>query len=167
VHTVKRWLQILENLYVVFSVRPWHRNIARSLLKEAKYYFYDTGAVADAGADAGVVFENAVACALHRELHLTEDTTGHRTSLHFLRDKEKREVDFLVVVGKKPRQLVEATLADDIFSKALSHFRQFLPGVEVLQVVRTLRHAQTDSMRSMRMVRAVDYLATLSFTATA
>jgi uncharacterized protein len=167
VHTVKRWLQILENLYVVFSVRPWHRNIARSLLKEAKYYFYDTGAVADAGADAGVVFENAVACALHRELHLTEDTTGHRTSLHFLRDKEKREVDFLAVVGKKPRQLVEAKLADDTFSKALSHFRQFLPGVEVLQVVRTLRHAQTDSMRTMRMVRAVDYLATLSFAATA
>jgi predicted AAA+ superfamily ATPase len=45
VHTVKHWLQILENLCVVFSVRPYHRNIARSLLKEPKYYFYDTGAV--------------------------------------------------------------------------------------------------------------------------
>jgi uncharacterized protein len=161
VHTVKRWLQILENLYVIFAVRPWHRNIARSLLKEAKYYFYDTGAVADAGADPGVVFENAVACALQRELHLTEDTTGHKTSLHFLRDKEKREVDFLTVINKKPRQLVEAKLADDTFSKALGHFGRFLPGVEILQVVRTLRRAQTDSTRTMRMLPAVDYLANL------
>jgi len=45
VHTVKHWLQILENLCVIFAVRPYHRNIARSILKEAKYYFYDTGAV--------------------------------------------------------------------------------------------------------------------------
>ena len=164
VHTVKRWLQILENLYVVFAVRPWHRNVARSLLKEAKYYFYDTGAVADTGADPGVVFENAVACALQRELHLTEDMTGHRTALHFLRDKDKREVDFLAVVGKKPQQLVEAKLADDTFSKALGHFQRFLPGVETLQVVRTLRRAQTDAARTMRMVPAAEYLETLELT---
>ncbi|MET0592901.1 MAG: ATP-binding protein [Polyangiaceae bacterium] len=162
VHTVKRWLQILENLYVIFAVRPWHRNIARSLLKEAKYYFYDTGAVADAGADAGAVFENAVACALQRELHLVEDTTGHRTALHFIRDKEKREVDFLAVVGKKPRQLVEAKLADDTFSKALGHFRRFVPGVEAIQVVRTLARAKSDPERQMRMVPAVEYLGKLS-----
>ena len=64
---------------------------ARSLLKEAKYYFYDTGAGAQAGADAGAVLENAVACALHRELHLAEDQSGSKATLGFLRDKEKRE----------------------------------------------------------------------------
>ena len=97
-----------------------------------------------------------------RELHLTEDTTGHKTSLHFLRDKEKREVDFLAVIGKKPRQLVEAKLADDTFSKALGHFRRFLPGVEILQVVRSLTRGQSDAARTMRMVPAVEYLANLS-----
>ena len=70
VHTVKHWLQILENLYVIFPVRPYSKKIARSLLKESKYYFYDTGAVADAGAEPGAVLENAVAAALLRELHL-------------------------------------------------------------------------------------------------
>jgi predicted AAA+ superfamily ATPase len=40
--TVKRWLTILENMYVIFRVGPFHRNIARSILKAPKYYFYDT-----------------------------------------------------------------------------------------------------------------------------
>lgn len=78
-HTVKHWLQILENLYVLFPVRPYHRNIARSIVKEPKYYFYDTGAVANAGADPGAVLENAVACALLRELQLVEDQEGRKS----------------------------------------------------------------------------------------
>ena len=61
VHTVKHWLQILENLYIIFPVRPYHKNIARSLLKESKYYLYDTGAVEG---DLGAKLENTVACAL-------------------------------------------------------------------------------------------------------
>ena len=79
VHTVKHWLQILENLYIIFPVRPYHKNIARSLLKESKYYLYETGAV---DGDIGARLENTVACALLRELHFIEDTTGSRTSLH-------------------------------------------------------------------------------------
>jgi hypothetical protein len=163
VHTVKHWLQILENLYVIFPVRPYHRNIARSLLKEAKYYLYDTGAVAEAGADAGAVFENAVACALMRELHLLEDFTGRLTSLCFLRDKEKREVDFLAVVERKPRLLVEAKLADDAFAPALAHFLRFLPGVTAIQVVRNATRARTNPERSMRLAPAASFLAELSF----
>ena len=65
VHTVKHWLQILENLYIIFPVRPYHKNIARSILKESKYYLYDTGAVEG---DLGAKLENIVACALIKEL---------------------------------------------------------------------------------------------------
>ena len=104
IHTVKHWLQILENLYIIFPVRPYHKNIARSILKEAKYYLYDTGAVEG---DSGARLENAVACALLRDLHLIEDTTGSRVALHFLKDKEKHEVDFLPVVDNKPLCLME------------------------------------------------------------
>jgi predicted AAA+ superfamily ATPase len=43
--TVKRWLSILENLYVIFSVPPFDKNVARGLKKLQKYYFYDTGQV--------------------------------------------------------------------------------------------------------------------------
>jgi predicted AAA+ superfamily ATPase len=161
-HTVKHWLQILENLYVIFPVRPYHRNIARSLLKESKYYFYDTGAVADSGAEPGAVLENAVACALHREVHLAQDLTGRTAELGFLRDKDKREVDFLVVLNRKPAALVEVKLSDETFSKSLKHFQQLLPGAAATQVVKTLSRPKSNPERTQRMVPAADYLAEVS-----
>lgn len=130
--TVRHWLELLENLYVIFSVRPYHRNVARSLLKEPKYYFYDTGAV-EGG--VGPRVENAVAVALKSELQFHEDTTGDAVDLCYLRDKEKREVDFLTVSGKKPRHLIEVKADDDSFSPALFHFARFFPGAAVRQLV--------------------------------
>jgi uncharacterized protein len=135
VHTVKHWLQILENLYVIFSVRPYHKNIARSLLKEAKYYFYDTGAVEG---DLGARLENAVAGALLKELDELEDTRGIKGALHFLRDKDGHEADFLVMLKGRPVKMIEVKLADSSFSKSLVHFRKYLPEIECLQVVHTL-----------------------------
>lgn len=148
---------------MIFAVRPHHHNVARSLLKEAKYCFYDTGALARAGIAEGAVFENAVACALQREVHLVEDFTGRKANLGFLRDKEKREVDFVVVIDRKPRQLVEAKLADDTFSKSLGYFQRLFPAAQVLQVVRSLARPKDDVERTLRMLPAARYLAEVSF----
>ena len=135
-HTVKHWLQILENLYIIFPVRPFSKNIARSLLKEAKYYFYDTGSV---DGSLGEKIENTVACALLRELHFIEDTRGSRTSLHFLRDKEKREVDFVAVIDDEPVMMVEVKTRNNNFSPALFRFGNFLKSTKKLQVVYDLK----------------------------
>ena len=132
IHTVKHWLQILENLYIIFPVRPYNKNIARSLLKESKYYLYDTGAV-EGG--LGAKLENTVACALLRELHLIEDTTGSRVALHYLRDKEKHEVDFLPVVDNKPLGMVEVKVGDENFSPSLFRFHSKLKTAKPFQIV--------------------------------
>jgi len=89
--TIKSWLTLLENLYVIFAVRPCHRNIARSILKEPKYYFYDTGQVKG---DDGQRFENSVACAFRKRLDFLEDTRGESLSLNYLRTKDGKELDF-------------------------------------------------------------------------
>ncbi len=158
IHTVKHWLQILENLYVIFPVRPYHKNIARSILKEAKYYFYDTGAVAD---DPGARLENTVACALLREIHFLEDTTGSRGDLHFLRDKEKREVDFLVVIDNRPVRLIEVKTTDDTFSPALFRFHEFLPTAVPSQIVQQLRRKKSKGPATMLPVH--EFLKDLHF----
>ena len=44
-NTIKRYVEIRETLFILFRVVPYHRNIARSILKEPKIYFYDTGLV--------------------------------------------------------------------------------------------------------------------------
>ena len=153
IHTVKHWLQILENLYVIFPVRPYHKNIARSLLKESKYYLYDTGAVEG---DLGAKLENTVACALLRDLHLIEDTTGSRVALHYLRDKEKHEVDFLPVIDNKPLCMIEVKASEEKFSPSLFLFRRKLEHVKTFQIVYGLKRKKTKD--GVRMLSAHEFL---------
>ena len=158
IHTIKHWLQILENMYIIFPVRPYHKNIARSILKESKYYLYDTGAVVD---DFGAKLENTVACALLRELHFLEDTTGSKGVLHFLRNKEKQEVDFLVVIDNKPVCLVEVKTTDDTFSPSLFRFHKFLPTATPVQIVHKLKHKKSKGAATMLPVH--EFLKNVQF----
>ncbi len=153
IHTVKHWLQILENLYVIFPVRPYHKNIARSLLKESKYYLYDTGAI---DGHLGAKLENIVACALLRELHFIEDTTGSRVALHYLRDKEKNEVDFLLVIDNKPVMMIEVKLSDNNFAPSLFRFNKFFKDIKLFQIVHNLRQKKTKG--SVNMLCAHEFL---------
>ena len=153
IHTVKHWLQILENLYIIFPVRPYHKNIARSLLKETKYYFYDTGAVEG---DLGAKLENTVACALLRDLHLIEDTTGSRVALHYLKDKEKHEVDFLSVVDNRSLCMIEVKVSEENFSPSLFRFLRKLENAKPFQIVYRLKRKK--SKDEVRMLPAHEFL---------
>ena len=153
IHTVKHWIQILENLCVIFAVPPYHRNISRSILKEPKYYFYDTGAVEG---DLGAKLENTVALALLRDLHLFEDTTGSRVGLYYLRDKEKNEVDFLTVLDGKPSLMVEVKASDDSFARSLFRYHSYLPSAKPVQVVYDLNRPKSSG--AAQMIAARDFL---------
>lgn len=155
-HTVKHWLQILENLYVIFPIRPYHKNIARSLLKEPKYYFYDVG---DVDAGLGARLENVVALALLKEIHFLEDNKGIRSSLHYLRDKDKNEIDFLVIIDGKPVLMVEVKESADSFSKSFFHFLRFVPSTRSIQLVHKLKRRK--STREVSMMPVHDFLAAL------
>ncbi len=154
VHTIKHWLQILENLYVIFPVRPYHKNIARSILKEPKYYFYDVSSV---NGDFSAKLENVVALALLRDIHLLEDTAGSKASLHYLRDKDKNEVDFLTVIDKKPSLMVEVKVSDDSFSRALFRFHKSLKSAQPVQLVYNLKRKK--STQRMMMYSVHEFLS--------
>ncbi len=134
-HTVKHWIGMLESLYILFVVTPYSRNIARSLLKAPKVYFYDTGFVKD---DPGARFENAVACALLKHLHFLEDTKGEKCSLHYIRDKEKREVDFLTVRDGVLEFLIEAKVSNPDIAH-LKHFKNFLSKAKGVLLVKEIK----------------------------
>ena len=107
--TLGRYLQILETLHIVFLVRPFHHNIARALLKEPKVYFYDTGLVIG---DDGTRFENACATMLYAQIKLMREALGTETSLHYIRNKEGREIDFVICDSGAPLQFIESKWAD-------------------------------------------------------
>jgi predicted AAA+ superfamily ATPase len=156
IHTVQRWLAILESLCLVFAVRPYHRNVARSLLKEPKYYFYDIG---DVEAGPGARLENAVAAALLREVHRLEDVSGRRAVLHYLRDKDGHEVDFLAVVDDRPVLMVEVKTGRESFARPLFKFRSALGGVRAVQAVYDLDRNRDSG--GVEMLAVHDFLAGL------
>jgi len=138
--TVKRWLTILENMYVIFRVGPYHRNIARSILKAPKYYFYDTGQVLG---DLGVKLENLTACALLKEIHFLEDCFGRQLELSFLKTKDGREIDFLVQNDEKPFAMIEVKWSDDTRSPNFSIFDRYLGDVKKIQLVKDCSREKT------------------------
>jgi predicted AAA+ superfamily ATPase len=107
--TIKRWIQALEAMYVIFSIHPWSRKIKGSILKQPKVYFFDTGRIPSNNESAR--FENLTACALLKHVNFIEDTQGQKGTLCYLRDKQKNEIDFLILNNSVPVQMVECKLS--------------------------------------------------------
>ena len=98
VDTVKRWIDLLVRLHYGFMVRPWFKNVAKSLRKEPKWFLRDWSGIEDAGARA----ETLVACHLLKAVEGWTELGLGTFELRYLRDKLKREVDFLIVGGRRP-----------------------------------------------------------------
>lgn len=131
--TLVKYLEILESLFIVFVVRPWHHNIARATLKTPKVYFYDTGLVIG---DEGVRFENLVACHLLKQAQWLQDTRGASVNLHYIRTKDDAEVDFALSDGDTLTHLVECKLSDTKAHRALTRFAALWPQGQAIQLVR-------------------------------
>jgi predicted AAA+ superfamily ATPase len=128
-NSVRNWLDVFERFYLTFSVATWTGRIARAIQKERKVYLWDYAQIQDPAAR----FENMVAAELQRAVVLWNDLGYGRFSLHFVRDKSKREVDFLIVDEGAPFLLVEAKLGDTEPAKALRYFQERLgaPAVQL------------------------------------
>jgi len=101
--TLHRWIETLKNLYFCFTIQPWSKNLSRALIKEPKIYLWNWALIDDLGAR----LENFVASHLYKAVQFWTDCGFGEYGLFYLRDKEKREVDFLVTKDKKPWFLVE------------------------------------------------------------
>ena len=121
--TAERWLQILENLYVCFRILPYGPPRVRAVKKERKLYLWDWSSVGDPGPR----FENMVASQLLKYCHWMEDTLGHVMELRYLRDTDKREIDFVVLKEKKPLFAVECKSGERAISPAIRYFSERTP----------------------------------------
>lgn len=140
VDTAKRWVDALCGLHWGFLVRPWFRNVTKALRKEPKWYLRDWSGCAEPGARA----ETLVACHLLKAVEGWEDLGFGSFELRYLRDKQKREVDFLVVRDRKPWFLVEVKLSETVLSPALAHFQRQTGARHALQVVVDLPYVDAD-----------------------
>jgi len=118
--SIERWISILERMYVCFRISPFGAPRIRAVKKEQKLYMLDWSRVSTDGER----FENFVACQLLKYCHFLEDTEGYRTELRFLRDTDKREIDFVVVQDRKPLFAVECKTGERQINKAAYYFRE-------------------------------------------
>jgi hypothetical protein len=154
-NTVKKYIQIFESLYIIFRVTPFSKNIARSILKEPKIYFFDTGLVEG---DEGVRFENMVGLCLLKHIYAMVDYQGKPYSLHYLRTKDGMEVDFCIIKGDKPELMLEAKTSDANPGRSILSFRKKY-GIPGLQVVYHLKRERLENGIEIR--KGLDYLKTL------
>ncbi len=151
-NTAKKWLELLERFYVVFSIKPYTKKIARAIQKPPKVYFYNN---ADAIGDNGVRLENLVATHLLKRLHFIEDYFGHRCSLHYLRDKDGREVDFVTVVDDVVYDLIEVKESDSNITSALKYYKKILNPKHTTQLVANLSHSYDQD--GIRVTTPIDF----------
>jgi uncharacterized protein len=139
--TVRRWIKVLQSFYYCFTIRPWSKNIPRSLIKEPKMYLWDWVDIED----EGMRIENLIASHLLKTVHFWTDTGMGQYDLWFIRDKEKREVDFLVSENGKPWFLVEvkSSLKNNL-SKNLIYFHDKVKAKHAFQVVFNMDYVDKD-----------------------
>jgi len=129
-NTIRNWLSLFERFFLVFSIHPWTKKISRAIQKERKIYLWDSPRIEDESRQ----FENMVAAELWRGITNWNDLGYGRFSLHFIRNKENQEVDFLLANGGKPFLLVEAKTSETQATQALKKFQTALkiPAVQLL-----------------------------------
>jgi predicted AAA+ superfamily ATPase len=121
-NTVKRWLDVLERLYLIFRITPYHKNIARSILKESKFYFFDVSHARSLSAR----IENTAALSLLKEIARKEDCEGIEGRLYYLKTKDGKKIDFLITEEGQPVKMIEVKESDDSPSKNFDLFQKHL-----------------------------------------
>jgi len=139
--TLHRWIEVLKSLYLCFTIQPWSKNLSRSLIKEPKIYLWNWALIENTGAR----LENFVASHLYKAIQFWTDAGFGEYNLHYLRDKEKRKVDFLVTKSKKPWFLVEAKASGDkAISKWLYYYKEKLNAPHAFQIGFDLPYVNKD-----------------------
>ncbi len=153
--TVKNHLLQLEKLWLLFSIRPWNKNMNRALKKEKKCYFTNW---IYAGGEAQI-FENMIASNLLRACTIWTDLAYGIAELWYVRSFDGKEVDFLITLNSKPALLVEAKLSKDVISKPSRNFRERFD-VPLIQVLKKPSLFRMDSPHEL-VISAEHFLSVL------
>ncbi len=147
VDTIRRWMTLLESIYFSFRVRPWFRNIAKSLRKQPKVYPWDWSPVKDEGAR----LECLTASHLFKAVHWWTDLGLGQFDLHYIRDTAQREVDFLISRDAKPWIMIEVKKSrKEPLSPALKQFAHVLKVPHAFQAVMDMEPVEADCFDDSR-----------------
>lgn len=157
-NSIRHWLEVFESFFLIFRIASWEKRISRAITKEKKLYLYDFANVPSESAK----FENAVALELWRAISTWNDLGLGNFGLHYVRNKQKEEVDFLIVEGGLPKLLIEAKLSDGGISKNLLKFQSVLnvPAAQLVNKPGIYKKVSSHKQGTL-LITASRWLATL------
>jgi len=141
--TVERWLNIFERMYYCFRIPPYGAPKIRAVKKEQKLYLWDWSLIENPGPR----FENFIGSQLLKYCQFIEDTQGYRMELRFLRDTDKREIDFVVVKNGEPEFAVECKTGEKDISPSVHYFKNRVGIPRFYQVHRGQKDYEKNGVR--------------------
>jgi len=138
--TTRNWVATLSSFYFGFRVKPWSMHIENAIRKTPKWYLRDWSGIADIGKRN----ETFVACHLLKAVEYWTDLGFGKCELYYIRDKQKREADFVVAKDDKPWFVVEVKTSDTKRSSALAAYQRTLGAPHAFQVVIDLPYENVD-----------------------
>lgn len=156
--SVKSWLKLFDSFYLTFRISPWTKKVSRAISKDKKLYLYNYPEIKD----KGYRFENMVALELQRAIHSWNEHGYGKFSLHYIRNKEKEEVDFLIADQNCPVLMVETKFSEDSPSKSLFNFQNALniPAVQLTNKENVFKHIKNNKQKIL-LVTAHRWLSSL------
>lgn len=166
VNTLRAWLSILEQSYIVFLLQLYFVNSRKCLVKTPKLYFYDTGLLRyllsggstlemERTGSLGPVFENAVIA--ERYKHYLN--AGQLPELYFYRDLNEVEVDLVDLTDRPMPALYEVKSSRTFRSSFMRHLNSVgeLLGVEPAGRSVIMRSDRTTEVNGSRVWSVSDW----------
>lgn len=153
--TIDRWISIFERMYYCFRISPYGPRKVRAVKKEQKLYLWDWSLINEKGPK----FENFIASHLLKYCHFIEDTEGFRMDLRFLRDTDKREIDFVVLKDEKPLFGIECKTGEKNINPALFYFMERTQIPKFYQVHSGERDYEKNGVRVLPVQKLIQELS--------
>lgn len=129
--TIASWISVLEASFIIYLLRPYHRNWNKRIVKQPKLYFYDTGLLCsllglrraselETHHMRGSIFE----CMVITEHLKQQYHQGRRPSAYFWRDHSCHEIDLLIENASNLRaiEIKSGTTLHPVFFEGLKWF---------------------------------------------
>jgi uncharacterized protein len=158
--TAAKYLDILERLNAIFRILPAGADKLKAVKKERKLYFWDWCYAATDGAR----YENMIALHLLRFVDMARDAWGKDLALRYFRHRDGKEVDFILLLNRKPWIAIEAKLSQSALSPSLKYYLQRIKVPYAFQVVldtKNERALEPINGARVRLVSAARFLANL------
>lgn len=129
--SVKTWLNLFDRIYFTYRIKSYSKQIHKGILKSEKLYLWNWAQVEDPGARR----ENLVAGHLLKNIHLWNDLGYGEFELNYVRDKNKNEIDFVVLNKRKPIVCIEVKSNHESLSPNWKKFEKNFSAIPKIQLI--------------------------------